>query len=153
MEKKDESTKKSRTPAEVLSDGWKKFRQMLRTWNAGLQKVYNPNRSAALGAFIVFVIAVFLLFIPPYIGTADDGALTTILENAGLGYRLQDLEVPVGSYFIRLFLHSTRIRTGFSSHVFLIRIAMFIDNIFTGDNLFDVRFLSGLYLILYLPAV
>ena len=153
MEKKDEKTAKSRTPQEILSGLWKSFRKLLRNWNAVLQKVYNPNRSAALGAFIVFVIAVFLLFIPPYIGTADDGALTMILENAGLGYRLQDLEAPVGSYFIRLFLHSTRIRTGVSSHVFLIRIAMFIDNIFTGDNLFDVRFLSGLYLILYMPAV
>ena len=153
MEKKDESTKKSRTPKEVLSIAWNSLRKTLRTWNAGLQKVYNPNRSAALGAFIVFVIAVFLLFIPPYIGTADDGALTAILQNAGLGYRLQDLEAPVGSYFIRLFLHSARIRTGISSHVFLIRIAMFFDNLFTGDNLFDVRFLSGLYLLLYLPAV
>lgn len=148
-----ESTKAPRSLKETVNHFFTSVRRTLRSWNARMQKNYNPNLSAALGAFLVLAIAVFLLQIPPLVGTADDGALTTILNNAGLGYRLQDLEVPVGSYFIRLYLHSTRIRTGISTHIFLIRTAMFFDNLFTGDNLFDVRFLSALYLILYLPGV
>ena len=118
-----------------------------------LRKIYSPNTAALTGTFIVLIIAVILLFAPPCVGVADDGSLTKIMHETGLGYRNQDLEYPVGAYFVRLLLHSDRQPGAVSSHQAVIRFAMWIDDLFTKDNLFDIRYLGAVYLILYLPAV
>ena len=140
-----------------LKDAWLSLLSLLRKglhwYNRRLSKIYSPGVAATTGSAIVFLIAVFILFIPPIIGVADDGSLSGIMESVGLNYRRQDLEQTVGGYFIRVFLHGPRTVVGLSTHRRLVRIAMAVDNIFTNDNIFDVRFLALIYLIIYLPAV
>ena len=41
----------------------------------------------------------------------------------------------------------------FNSQVALVRIAVFLDNLFTGDKIFDIRFLALLYGFFYVPAL
>lgn len=136
---------------------WHRIRERLRAglgwYNRRLGHVYSPGLSAFACAALVLVVALVLLFIPPIVGTADDGSLSGVLLNSGLGYRRQDLENPPGAYFVRLYLHSTYQSQGLSAQRILIRAAIRLDNLFTHDNLFDIRFLAFLYLLLYLPAV
>ncbi len=122
-------------------------------YNRRMSKLYSPNLAALTGAALVLVMMVFTLFIPPFSGVADDGSLNDILLGTGLGYRGQDLTLPTGAYFIRVYLHSAYLPEGISAHRLIIRFAMWLDDQFTHDNLFDIRFLALVYAILYLPAV
>ena len=129
------------------------LRRSIRWYNARLGKLYSPNTAAFTGTAIVLVMAVVLLFIPPYIGVADDGSLQDVMRGVGLGYRPQDLEAATGAYYVRFLMHSTYEFHGISTHRMLIRAAMWLDDQFTHDNLFDLRFMAAMYLALYLPAV
>ena len=138
-------------------DGWTTFTAWLgkavRRYNHTLSNIYSPNLVAATGAGIVLILCLITLFLPPYVGVADDGSLQKIMIGAGLGYRRIDLAYPTGAYFVRVYLHSADLPESISTHRLLIRTAMWLDDLFTRDNLFDVRFLALLYLLFYLPAV
>ena len=128
-------------------------RAAIRWYNHRLGKLYSPNVAALTGVALVLAIAVVVLFAPPYAGVADDGSLSPIMLGAGLGYRPQDLDAPAGAYFVRIYQHSIRQAEGLSTHRLLLRAAMWLDDRFTHDSLFDVRYLAAIYLALYLPAV
>ena len=128
-------------------------RHGFQEYNRRMGKLYSPDLAALTGAALVLVMAAFTLFIPPFVGVADDGSLNDILLGSGLGYRGQDLVYPTGAYFVRVYLHSTYLPEGISAHRLLIRFAMWVDDQFTHDNLFDLRFLAAVYTLLYLPAV
>lgn len=136
-----------------LSGYTRAFRGGIAWYNRQMGKVYSPHLAALTGTLLVLVIAVILLFLPPHVGVADDGSLAGIMRSTGLGYRLQDLEDPSGAYAVQLYLHSTMESRGFSVHHLLIRLAILLDDLFTGDNYFSLRYLAALYVILYLPAV
>ena len=130
-----------------------RFVRKSRQWfNRKVAGVYSPGRTAFLGMLAIAIICVILLFIPAYTGLADDGSLTNIMNAAGLAYRVQDTKQPTGAYFVRVYLHTTESGNAVSFHVFLIKMAKAIDTWFTSDNLFDIRFLSLIYVILFLPA-
>lgn len=144
---------KTKNLKEILDEGTSFFRRGILWFNHRLGKIYSPNVAAVTGTVLVLIIALIILFLPPVTGVADDGSLTDIMLAAGLGYRGEDLESPVGAYFSRLYLHSTQQSKGFSSHRLLVLAAKWLETQFTHDNLFDIRFLAAIYLILYLPAV
>lgn len=144
---------KARNIKDVLDDGLSVFRRAVNWFNQRLSKVYSPNLAAITGTVAVLVMAAVILFFPPVMGVADDGSLSDIMLGTGLGYRAEDLSSPVGSYFTRIYIHSTQQSKGFSTHRLLIQFAKWLDNRFTHDNLFDIRFLAAVYLIAYLPAV
>ena len=144
---------KARNVKEIVNEGLSVFRRSVNWFNRRLGKIYSPNIAAITGTVIVLILVVIILFFPPVMGVADDGSLTDIMLGTGLGYRGSDLQYPVGAYFTRLYLHSTQQVNGISTHRLLIQFAKWIDSQFTHDNLFDIRYLAGLYLILYLPAV
>ena len=137
----------------IFSRLWQGVRRIIRGYNHRMKKVYSPAAAALTGTAIVLVMAVVTLFITPFVGVADDGSLNDILLSTGLGYRADDLKTPTGAYATRVFLHSTEKTGGMSAHLMMIRAAMWLDDQFTHDLLFDVRFLALLYVILYLPAV
>ena len=144
---------KARKIKDIFDDGLAVFRRRVNWFNQRLSRVYSPNLAAVTGTVIVFIVAAFILFFPPVMGVADDGSLSDIMLGTGLGYRVEDLSYPVGAYFTRLYLHSTQQSHGFSTHRMLIKFAKWIDKQFTHDNVFDIRFLGAIYLIIYLPAV
>ena len=125
----------------------------LHWYNTHMSKIYSPAVAAFTGSAIVLLVALVLLFIPPYVGVADDGSLSGVMESVGLNYRRLDLEHSVGSYYTRVYLHGPQTAGKLSTHRMFIRFAMAVDDLFTGDNLFDIRFLAFIYLLLYLPAV
>jgi hypothetical protein len=133
---------------------WQTMKNLRRAYNRRMAAYISPSMAAAAATVLCFAAAVILLFLPRYIGVADDGSLQTVMQQAGLQYSAADAEQPIGAYFVRIYERTLpAVSGGFSSHVLMIRFAMGLDNLFTKDNFFDVRFLSFLYLCLYLPAV
>lgn len=128
-------------------------RHAVARYNRRMSKLYSLCHAALTGTVLVLLMMVFTLFIPPFSGVADDGSLSGVLLGSGLGYRRQDLTFPTGAYFVRVYLHSAYLPEGVSTHRLIIRFAMWLDDQFTHDNMFDIRFLALVYTVLYLPAV
>ncbi len=122
-------------------------------YNHTMRTYYSPRSGAFVCTVIVLLMCIITLFIPPVTGVADDGSLDALMKDTGLEYRQQDLEAPIGAYFIRTMVRTGKTGSGLSSQYLLIGIARWIDDIFTCDHLFDLRYLAAVYLILYLPAV
>lgn len=133
---------------------WQTAQHLRRAYNRRMAQYVSPSMAASAATALCFAAAVILLFLPRYIGVADDGSLQGIMQQAGLQYSAADAKEPAGAYFVRVYERTVpALNGGFSTHIFIIRLAMCLDNLFTPDHFFDVRFLSLLYLCLYLPAV
>ncbi|MCI1966260.1 MAG: hypothetical protein LKJ17_09060 [Oscillospiraceae bacterium] len=130
------------------------LKNLRRAYNRRMKRHYSATAVALTATAVCFLAAVILLFVPRYIGVADDGSLNTVLQHAGLKYQAADSKQPVGAYFVKTYQRAAPAAGGgFSTHLILIRLAMGLDSLFTPDNMFDVRFLALIYLCLYLPAV
>ena len=115
------------------------------------------ERRLGLGRFewlLLLLLAVLLvgrLLVPPIVGLADNGDYTRITDPLGL-------RPPADSWEDRYFLYVNQTylivpRTAphfFSSQLFLGEAALAVDQLLTGDGNFDLRFLAGLHLLLYL---
>lgn len=133
---------------------WEKLLDLRDAYNRRMAAHYSAAAVATVATVACGVAAIFVLFVPRIVGVADDGSLTSILQSVGLSCRAEDAQQETGAYFVRLYSKSAvPAATGISTHRLLIRAAMLLDDWFTGDALFDVRFLAVLYLALYLPAV
>lgn len=133
---------------------WQALKRVRQAYNRRLTRHYSAPAIATAATAACFLVAFILLFLPRYIGVADDGSLQTILQHVGLRYRTADAEQPAGAFFVKTFERTVPAAgAGFSTHLMLIRMAMDLDDLFTSDNLFDVRFLAFVYLCLYLPAI
>ncbi|MCH4193594.1 MAG: hypothetical protein LKF52_14975 [Butyrivibrio sp.] len=122
-------------------------------YNDRMQKRYSASLLAIVCTFVCALATAVLLFIPPYIGVADDGSLSGIMNQAGLAYRQDDLAQETGAYFVRIYQQKETVHSGFSTQISWIRAAVKLDQFFTHDTYFDIRFLGLIYFLLYLPAV
>ena len=133
---------------------WQRAKRLRCAYNRRMEQRYSPSMVATIATVLCFAIAVILLFLPRCIGVADDGSLHTVMDQVGLQYSELDAEQPAGAYFVCTYERMpSGVSAGFSTHFFMIRLAMGLDHFFSPDNFFDVRFLAVLYLCLYLPAV
>ena len=144
----------------LLKAGW--FLAMLwakrRQFNKWMAKRYTPHLLALIGTGVCLGAAVIALFVEPCLGMANDSMGNQKMAEYGLLYRDADRgenpeQFASNEYFTREY---TRTRTGTpinSSQNLLVKAAMALDALFTDDNLFDVRFLAAIYLLLYLPGV
>jgi hypothetical protein len=143
-----------KTALSGLKSFWQVIINLRRAYNRRMKEHYSASTVATAATTLCFLVALVLLFLPRYIGVADDGSLQTILQHVGLRYRAADAKLPTGAYFVRIYERTVPAAGGrFSTHLMLIRLAMGLDDLFTPDNLFDMRFLAVIYLCLYLPAV
>lgn len=111
---------------------------------------------AMLALIIVALAGISLFFIPPINGLADNGSYYLILDANGL-YIQNQQSYQYNDYFqlqygIRQYFNETSPAYYSSSFIF-IQIALFLNKIFYSTTLFDLRFLAGLYLVIYLGAV
>lgn len=97
------------------------------------------------------VVAVLMLWLPRCLGVANDGSVTRTMQNAGLLYREADLK-NANDYFTRMYQVRAAETGDASFQLLLIRLAKAMDFWFTRDSVFDIRFLSLIYLVLALPA-
>lgn len=131
----------------------KKFQQRIQSFWSLFAKYISP---ACLAVLIVALPTIFLLFVTPINGLADNGEYYNVLNANGLYIQnIQNYEY--GSYFqvqygIRQFFNQAS-QNYFSSSNLVIQLAIFINRLLFSHQIFDLRFLGALYLILYLPAI
>jgi len=127
-----------------------------RKLNQKMQGWYTPRRIGIYSVIAVCIIWILLLFLPPYLGVADDGSLYKVMDRIGISYMVEDSEYIYNNYFIKEYLIEsspsivTRVE---NSQDLFIKGAIFIDGLFTRDQYFDIRFLAFIYGILFMPSI
>jgi hypothetical protein len=117
-----------------------------------LIKHFDRGFYAYLAAFLVISICILTLFVKPVVGMADNGDYFRIISQNNLYHIAKEYDDIYLGYFnknygIFEFLNDNE-KTIISTQSFLIRAAVFIDTFITKDNLFDIRFLAGIYTII-----
>lgn len=110
-----------------------------------------PEHISALAVFLaVMVLGIWLMFVPPYIGMADNGDFYRIIKPAGL-YHLDTLSEDIFfDYYIREYgiyqYHNQYAQTFYSSQALFVGAAVWLDTLLTGDALFDLRVQAAMLL-------
>jgi hypothetical protein len=119
-----------------------------------LDKYISP---ASLAAFGVALIVLIELFIPPYIGMADNGDYYRILYSNGLYFNVPDYTSQTLGYFVKnfgIFQHyNENSALLWSSQTLFVRLALMISEWLGYDQQFDIRIQASLYGVLYVGAV
>ncbi|GAA3401741.1 hypothetical protein ACFFNY_13295 [Paenibacillus hodogayensis] len=114
----------------------------------------SPAAAAAAG---VFLITVFALFVPPFIGMADNGDFFRILYGNGLYFNAPDYDSQYFGYFVKTFgvlqYYNENGDALFSSQTLFIRMAMLLNGLFHSSAVFDIRFQTAIFTVLYTIAV
>ena len=109
-----------------------------------------------LAALMVSIITVIALFVPPYIGMADNGDYFRILYSNGLYFNAPDYDSLYLGYFNKQFgifqYFNENGATLFSSQSLLIRLCIWINQWF-NPQVFDIRVQAALLTLLYAVAV
>ena len=140
--------------ATAVANKVKKFHEAL---NQRMEGKYSPFYMTLVATVLIGVVSSIILFLPNYLGVAADGSADETMRAASIFYIEDQNEDIYNNYFIktysRIAMEGEEVSGQISSHILMIKAAAAVDDIFTGDSYFDIRFLGFLYLILYLPAV
>ena len=128
-----------------------------RSLNKRMEQHYSPVRLAFASAVVCMLIMVLMLFISPYLGVANDSMANQKMKGFGLDYLEKDTaredSFQSNEYFIKTYESVHADGQEFTVHTLFVTAAKAVDSFFTGDNLFDIRFLGALYGICWLPGV
>lgn len=113
-----------------------------------------PSLLAAAGVLLVTVIA---LFTPPYIGMADNGDFFRALYGNGIYFNEPEYESHYLGYFVKqygIFQYFNENEASlFSSHSFLIRFALLVNQLLVDNTIFDIRVQGAILTLLFTVAV
>lgn len=112
---------------------------------------WSDGRFTAAALAVIVLVSAVMLWFPARLGVANDGTVTRTMQNAGLGYLEADRE-NANDYFTAVYTVRHAAPTDRSIQLGLFQAARALDDLFTGDQLFDVGFLAGLYLLLAIPG-
>lgn len=126
--------------------------------NQQVKERYSPLLLALAGSICCLLVSAAVLFIPPFLGVANDSIGNRKMQEYGFLYREADLgddgdEFASNEYFTRCYQTTGNRQEIFSSQDLFVHLAEKIDYFFTGDSLFDIRFLALVYLAFYVPGV
>jgi len=120
---------------------------------ARLSRYVSPS---LLAASLVLVITVIALFVPPYIGMADNGDYFRVLYSNGLYFNHPDYDSMYLGYFNKEFgifqYFNENGATITSSQSLLIRLSVWVNQWF-NKHVFDIRVQGALLTLLYTAAV
>lgn len=112
---------------------------------------------AVLAASGVLIITVLALFVPPFVGMADNGDYYRILYGNGLYFSQPDYDSQYLGHFVREFgifqyfnEHQTLL---YSSQSLLIRFALAVNKLIYSSTVFDIRIQGALLTLLYTAAI
>jgi hypothetical protein len=105
----------------------------------------------------VLIILTFILMVKPIIGVADNGDFSRIMSSTGLGYSAENGEGRFFSFINRLYSInevSPKVQEFYiSTEIILVKAAIFLNKLVTNDKTFDIRFLSLIYLTLFIFSI
>lgn len=112
---------------------------------------------AVLAAVAVGIISWMALFVPPYIGMADNGDFFRIIYGNGLYFNVPNYDEQYLGNFVREYgimqYFNENGSSLFSSQSLFIRLAIWINQIFINDVVFDIRIQAAIYWMLLITAV
>ncbi|GLX70386.1 hypothetical protein [Paenibacillus glycanilyticus] len=119
-----------------------------------LEKYISPAALAAIGIAFILLIE---LFVPPYIGMADNGDFYRILYSNGLYFDLPDYDSQRLGYFVRTYgifqYYNENNAMLWSSQTVFVRLSLWISQVLGYNERFDIRIQASLYSLLYIGAV
>lgn len=136
---------------------WNRFKDLQKKVNQRMESRYSPSIIALVVTLVSLILLIIMLFLPNYLGVADDGSISKIMNAAGVSYLQSDIEEIYNNYFVRIYSNVLTeyqmANANLSSHIIIVKAAVWLDNLFTRDKYFDIRFLGMLYGLLYAPAL
>ncbi|ANS76625.1 hypothetical protein AWM70_20270 [Paenibacillus yonginensis] len=112
---------------------------------------------AAFGAAGVLMITVFALFVPPYIGMADNGDFFRVAYSNGIYFNHPDYDSQYFDYFVKQYgifqYFNENGATINSSQSLFIKLALMLNKLVFSSTVFDLRFQAVIYAVLYTAAV
>ena len=136
-----------------IKKGLQKVRSFLHWLNTVLKNHYSAAGIAFVFTILAAAVIINALFIPPYLGYANDGSLDTVMQDSMLS---QQSENKYFDYYERELAIVPNTQSPGTTPLplhWIIRFSVIIDHAFSGDLVFDVRTLAAMYLLIYLPAV
>lgn len=155
MENKDQSKFLNRI--RVVLFLIQKIKNLRKKINHKMEGRYSPTLISLGMTVIACILASSMLFLPNYLGVADDGSATKIMNAVDVYYIQDEVGDMYNNYFIKTYSRvqesGQQTNNLKSSHIFLVKAAVLLDDIVTKDKYFDIRFLGLIYMILYIPAI
>lgn len=130
---------------------WEKTAAAHRRCNTRLDGKWSDGRFTAVCLAVLVLLAAWMLWRPGCLGLGNDGTIQRVLQNAGLSYLEADKENG-SDYFTRLYQTAPASPEDRSAQLGILSLARWVDDLVTKDSLFDVRFLSAVYVLLALPG-
>ncbi len=134
---------------------FKRISETAQRFNRNGCKRYSPTRLAAVATAVLAIGVAIQLFLPPYLGMSNDGSFDNVMSDVGLACLHPEDPDRYFNYYERVYvITGTHGKTGTTSWLlrFFVRTAIFLDSLFTRDMYFDMRWLAGLYVLLYLGS-
>ncbi|WP_207911000.1 glycan biosynthesis hexose transferase WsfD [Paenibacillus albiflavus] len=117
-------------------------------------KYVSPAALAASGVLILTIVA---LFIPPYIGMADNGDYYRIIYSNGLFFNAPDYDSQYLGFFNREYgifqYYNEHTSEVFSSQSLFIHLAIWLNKLLISPQIFDIRIQAAIYTLLYTIAI
>lgn len=131
----------------------KQLKKLLLNSGITISTVISPS---LLAVFLAAIVAGIALFIQPLIGIADNGDFLRMLYSNGL-YQLPKYSDQYFSYFIKeygiMHYYNEHGASLFSSEPLFIHLAVVLNKLFYSQTIFDIRFLSFIYYVLFLGSI
>lgn len=131
----------------------KQLKKLLLNSGITISTVISPS---LLAVFLAAIVAWIALFIQPLIGIADNGDFLRMLYSNGL-YQLPKYSDQYFSYFIKeygiMHYYNEHGASLFSSEPLFIHLAVVLNKLFYSQTIFDIRFLSFIYYVLFLGSI
>ncbi|MBP1991832.1 glycan biosynthesis hexose transferase WsfD [Paenibacillus eucommiae] len=135
-----------------MTEKWKA--QWLRSIWIRASRYISPSMFAAIG---VLLITGFALFVPPYVGMADNGDFFRIIYSNGLYFNEPDYDNLRFGYFVKqygIFQYFNENPTVVvSSQSLFIKAAIFLNKLLFSSVVFDIRFQAMMFTLLLVIAV
>ncbi|NFQ10367.1 hypothetical protein FDG75_12545, partial [Clostridium botulinum] len=116
-----------------------------------LLKINKINYSL-LAFFLVLIIGILTLFIPPIIGMADNGDFYRVMNKSGAYHLNKNYNEIFLGYFIKDYgiykYNNDYANLLISTQSIFIKSAIVLDSLFTKDYVLDIRFMSIMFLII-----
>ena len=117
-----------------------------------MKNILNKINYSMLSVILFLLISIITLFIPPIIGMADNGDYYRIISQNDLYHLPKENEDIFFGYFNKsygIYKYNNELETTLiSTQSTFIKLAIFIDKLITKDDVFDIRFLSIIYIII-----
>ncbi|WP_239256621.1 hypothetical protein [Listeria ilorinensis] len=131
--------------------------QRRTSWKIHVKQLQQKITPAVFSVILLAAIGIIILFIPPYIGLADNGDFFRAYSSNGLYHNQPGYDAMQFGYFVKEFgiyqyFNENQVAI-LSSQGLLIEAAIALNSLFIHDGTFDVRFMAAIQMLLLLGAV